>query len=57
MCCCGYAPTIRGLGGVPQVFWSERMRRARFAASAIVFPEVARLHVRGRIDLGMPPAA
>lgn len=30
---------------------------ASLAVSAIVFAEAIRLHLRGRIDLGMPPAA
>ncbi|MCY3924891.1 MAG: PIN domain nuclease [bacterium] len=34
---------------------SDALARADLAASAIVFTEVARLHLRGRVDLGMSP--
>jgi len=34
---------------------SDALARNDLAASAIVFTEVARLHLRGRVDLGMPP--
>ena len=34
---------------------NEALYRSELAASAIVFTEVARLHLRGQIDLGMSP--
>ena len=34
---------------------SAALARSDLAASAIVFTEVARLHLRGRVDLGMSP--
>ena len=35
--------------------WSEALARSELAASAIVFTEVAQLHLRRRVDLGMSP--
>lgn len=34
---------------------SDALARSDLAASAIVFTEVARLHLKGRVDLGMSP--
>lgn len=34
---------------------SDALARSDLAASAIVFNEVAQLHLRGRVDLGMSP--
>ena len=34
---------------------SEALARSDLVASAIVFTEVARLHLKGRVDLGMSP--
>ena len=44
-----------GLGRRMVDLLSEALARSDLAASAIVFTEVARLHLRGRVDLGMSP--
>ncbi len=44
-----------GLGRRTVDLLSEALARSELAASAIVFTEVARLHVKGRVDLGMSP--
>ena len=43
------------LGGRMVDLLSEALARSDLAASAIVFTEAARLHLRGRVDLGMSP--
>ena len=43
------------LGGSMVDLLSEALARSELAASAIVFTEVAQLHVKGRVDLGMSP--
>ena len=43
------------LGGPLVDLLSGALSRAELAASAIVFTEVAQLHLRGRVDLGMSP--
>ncbi len=44
-----------GLGRRMVDLLSEALARSDLAASAIVFTEVARLHLKGRVDLGMSP--
>ena len=44
-----------GLGRPMVDLLSEALARSDLAASAIVFTEVARLHLKGRVDLGMSP--
>ena len=43
------------LGGPLVDLLSGALSRSGLAASAIVFTEVAQLHLRGRVDLGMSP--
>ena len=43
------------LGGSTIDLLSEALARSELAASAIVFTEVAQLHLRRRVDLGMSP--
>ena len=43
------------LGGSMIDLLSEALARSELAASAIVFTEVAQLHLKGRVDLGMSP--
>ena len=43
------------LGGSTIDLLSEALARSELAASAIVLTEVAQLHLRGRVDLGMSP--
>ena len=43
------------LGGSMVDLLSEALARSELAASAIVFTEVAQLHLKGRVDLGMSP--
>ena len=43
------------LGGPLIDLLSEALSRSGLAVSAMVFTEVAQLHLRGRVDLGMSP--
>ena len=43
------------LGGPLVDLLNEALSRSELGASAMVFTEVAQLHLRGRVDLGMSP--